>query len=84
MGQFKEKFEEKSMKIRKSNDVKRIKNIIDGDRFALGASSLDMITLDITDVLNQYLTISGKPEISLDRKDGRFFISITAAFDVRR
>lgn len=72
------------MKIRKSNDVKRIKNIIDGDRFALGASSLDMITLDITDVLNQYLTISGKPEISLDRKDGIFFISITAAFDVRR
>ena len=72
------------MKIRKSNDVKRIKNIIDGDRFALGASSLDMITLDITDVLNQYLTISGKPEISLDRKDGKFLISITAAFDVRR
>ncbi len=72
------------MKIRKSNDVKRIKNIIDGDRFALGASSLDMITLDITDVLNQYLTIIGKPEISLDRKDGKFFISITAAFDVRR
>ena len=65
----------------KTGDALRLKRAIESDRMSMTAISTELILKDLEVVLQEYFTLSGKPFLLVNYKDGRYVVEITFKAD---
>lgn len=61
--------------------LRRLRSVIETDRLSLTCESLDLISKDISYVMEDYFNITEKPKVSVSARNGEYLISVTAKAD---
>ena len=62
-----------------SYDLLRLKTIIKGDRLGVSDSFDELVLSDLNSVLKDYFELKTEPTLSVEEKNGSYFICIEAA-----
>jgi hypothetical protein len=60
----------------KESDAQRLKRVIESDRMSLTGESAELIVGDLKQVLSEYFSVSEKPILSVNVKNGEYYITI--------
>ncbi len=61
--------------------LRRLRSVIETDRLSLTCESLDLISKDISYVMEDYFNLTEKPKVSVSARNGEYVISVTAKAD---
>ena len=61
--------------------LRRLRSVIETDRLSLTCESLDLISTDISYVMEDYFNLTEKPKVSVSARNGEYLISVTAKAD---
>ncbi len=61
--------------------LRRLRSVIETDRLSLTCESLDLISKDISYVMEDYFNLTEKPKVSVSARNGEYLISVTAKAD---
>ncbi|MBE5741925.1 MAG: hypothetical protein E7360_01240 [Clostridiales bacterium] len=60
----------------KNSDAIRLKRVIESDRMSLTGESAELIIGDLKQVLLEYFSITEKPSLSVNVKDGQYLVTV--------
>ena len=60
----------------KESDAQRLKRVIESDRMSLTGEGAELIVGDLKQVLSEYFSVSEKPILSVNVKNGEYYITI--------
>ena len=61
--------------------LRRLRLVIETDRLSLTCESLDLISKDISYVMEDYFNLTEKPKVAVSVRNGEYLISVTAKAD---
>lgn len=61
--------------------LRRLRSVIETDRLSLTCESLDLISKDVSYVMEDYFNLTEKPKVSVSARNGEYLISVTAKAD---
>ncbi len=61
--------------------LRRLRSVIETDRLSLTCESLDLISKDISYVMEDYFNLTEKPKVAVSARNGEYLISVTAKAD---
>lgn len=65
-------------------ELSRLKAVIESDRLTMTNENLALVRRDVAEVLEDYFSLSGEPEINVSAKNGEYVITIkSVAFAVK-
>ncbi len=67
-------------KISSKMDV-RAQNVIENDRLNVTRQSIEVISRDITAVLEEYFNLSSKPVVKINSEKGKYTVAVEAECD---
>ena len=61
--------------------LRRLRSVIETDRLSLTCESLDLISKDISYVMEAHFNLTEKPTVAVSVRNGEYLISVTAKAD---
>ena len=65
----------------KGNELQRVKNIINNDRFRTSDCFLELLNKDLSKLFRDYFDFRGNPDVLITKDNGGYFVEVKLPVD---